>query len=178
MQSSNPAIAVLNRQAGAFNFGGTDLAATISGTTTKALILVALTLICGFFSMNYSIYAVYTTGQVPSLLVYGSLIAALVVAMITIFKPQSSPITAPIYAVLEGVALGALSGIFEIKYPGIASTAVLSTFVVVISMLALWKFKIIVPTARFRAIITGAVAGVAVLYIICLLYTSPSPRDA
>ena len=86
--------------------------------------------------------------------------------MITIFKPQSSPITAPIYAVLEGVALGALSGIFEIKYPGIASTAVLSTFVVVISMLALWKFKIIVPTARFRAIITGAVAGVAVLYII------------
>ena len=96
MQSSNPAIAVLSRQAGAFNFGGTDLAATISGTTTKALILVALTLICGFFSMNYSIYAVYTTGQVPSLLVYGSLIAALVVAKITIYRPQSSPITSPI----------------------------------------------------------------------------------
>lgn len=166
MQSSNPAIAVLNRQAGAFNFGGTDLAATISGTTTKALMLVALTLICGFFAMNYSIYSVYTTGQVPSLLLYGSLIAGLVVAMITIFKPQSSPITAPIYAILEGVALGALSGIFEIKYPGIASTAVLSTFVVVMTMLALWKFKIIVPTARFRAIITGAVAGVAILYII------------
>ena len=54
----------------------------------------------------------------------------------------------------------------ELKYPGIVSTAVMSTFAVVLAMLALWKFKVIVPTARFRSIVTGATAGVFVLYLL------------
>lgn len=166
MQSSNPAIAVINREAGSFNFGGADLAATISGTTTKSLLLVAVTLITGYFSMIYTLSEILYTYQTPNVLIYGSAIAALIVAVITIFKPRTAPITAPIYAILEGVALGSLSAVFELKYPGIASTAVLSTFVVVITMLALWKFKIIVPTARFRSILTGAIAGVAMVYLL------------
>ncbi len=169
MQSSNPAIAVMNRQAGAYNFGGNDVAASISGTTTKSLMLVLITMVCGYFSMNYSLNMLYTEGVVPTTLTYGSVFAAFIVAMITMFKPQYSPITAPIYAVLEGVALGSLSGMFELKFPGIVSTAVLSTFVVVMTMLCLWKFKVIVPTARFRAILTGAVGGICVLYIIDMI---------
>ena len=168
LQSSNPAIAVARNQAGTFNFGGEALGATIQGTTTKAIVLVALTLVVGLFAMNYTMNCLMY-GVMPTFLMYGSLIAGVVVAFITIFKPTTAPITAPIYAVLEGAALGSLSAIFELKYPGIVTTAVLSTFVVVMSMLALWKFKVIVPTQKFKAVITGAITGIFVLYIINLV---------
>ena len=157
MQSSNPAISVIRKNAGVYNFGGTEAGATISGTTTKSIVLVALTLIIGYFAMNYTINSVYTTGQVPNGLMLGSVILGFIVALVTIFKPTAAPITAPIYAVLEGGALGSLSGIFEIQYPGI--------------MLALWKFKIIVPTQRFRSIITGAIGGICVLYIANMIFS-------
>lgn len=168
LQSSNPAIAVARNQAGTFNFGGEALGATIQGTTTKAIVLVALTLVVGLFAMNYTMNSLMY-GVMPTFLMYGSLIAGVVVAFITIFKPTTAPITAPIYAVLEGAALGSLSAIFELKFPGIVTTAVLSTFVVVMSMLALWKFKVIVPTQKFKAVITGAITGIFVLYMINLV---------
>ena len=168
LQSSNPAIAVARNQAGTFNFGGEALGATIQGTTTKAIVLVALTLVVGLFAMNYTMNSLMY-GVMPTFLMYGTLIAGVVVAFITIFKPTTAPITAPIYAVLEGAALGSLSAIFELKYPGIVTTAVLSTFVVVMSMLALWKFKVIVPTQKFKAVITGAITGIFVLYMINLV---------
>ena len=171
MQSSNPAIGVITREAGSYNFGGIDAAATLSGTTTKALIFVTVTLLAGYFSLVYTVNYIYNMQAMPTLLMYGSLIAAFVVAMITIFKPQSSPITAPIYAVLEGVALGSLSASFELRFPGIVITAVISTFVVVMVMLALWKMKIIVPTARFRSVLIGAMSAICVLYLINFAFT-------
>lgn len=167
MQSSNPAMRVIATQAGQFNFGGVEAAATVSGTATKSLILVALTFIVGFFAMNYTFGLIYSgNAGFANTLAIGSAIATFAIAMLTIFKPQLSMYTAPLYAVLEGVALGVISAVFEFKYPGIVSTAVISTFAVVLVMLALWKFKIIVPTAKFRAIVTGATLAVAVIYIL------------
>ena len=42
-----------------------------------------------------------------------SAIGGFIVAMITIFKPTAAPVTAPIYAALEGVFLGAISQIYR-----------------------------------------------------------------
>lgn len=170
MHSTNPAIGVLTRSAGQINFGGEEAAATVSGTTTKSLLLVALTMVTGYWSMVFTRNYIYANMAAPTLLIYGSLIAALIVAFVTIFKPQYSPVTTPVYAVLEGVALGSLSSMFELKFPGIVTTAVLSTFVVVLCMLFLWKTKLIVPTARFRAVVTGATVGICVLYLINMLF--------
>ncbi len=166
MQSSNPALSAMRSAAGAYNFGGIEAGATIQGTTTKSLALVALTMVTGYISMMYTLGQMYMMQAPSGLLMYGTLIGAFIVAIVTCFKPQFSPITAPIYAVLEGGALGTISAYFELQYPGIATTAVMSTFVVVISMLALWKFKVIVPTQRFKAIMAGAVTGVFVIYLI------------
>ena len=51
--------------------------------------------------------------------------------MITIFKPTVAPWTAPVYAAMEGVFLGAISQIVEMRfheaYPGIALQAVMLT---------------------------------------------------
>ena len=171
MQSSNPAISVIRNTAGAYNFGGLEQGASISGTTTKSILLVLVTLISVYFSMNYTMSSIWNTQTIPSALMYGSLILGVIVAFVTIFKPNLAPITAPIYAVLEGGALGSLSGVFEFKYPGIVSTAVMSTFVVVLTMLFLWKFRIVVPTQKFKSIITGAVGAIAVLYLINMVFS-------
>ncbi|WP_308498006.1 Bax inhibitor-1/YccA family protein [uncultured Anaerobiospirillum sp.] len=170
MNTSNPAMGVLDKAAsGAYNFGGVGEVATVRGATTKAILLVALTFVVGYFSMLYSFGYMFQNGATPKALLIGSVIVSVIIAFVTIFKPQYSNFTAPAYAVAEGVALGCISATFELKYPGIVSTAVMSTFVVVLSMLALWKFKVIVPTARFRAVITGAVVGVAILYTLNIL---------
>lgn len=167
MALSNPAMGVLGRAAsGEFNFGGLAETATLSGTTTKSILLVAITFIVGYGSLNYSMGYLEANGAAPNLLMYGAIIAALVVALITIFKPEASPFTAPAYAVCEGAALGTLSAFFEHRFPGIVATAVMSTFVVLMAMLALWKFRLIVPTARFRSVVIGATCGIAILYLL------------
>lgn len=161
---------VLNKAAsGEYNFGGVGDVATVKGATTKAILLVALTFVVGYASMMYSFYYMFSNGAVPKLLMYTGIIASVIIAFVTIFKPHLSNYTAPAYAVAEGIALGCISAVMELKYEGIVSTVVMSTFVVVMCMLALWKFNIIVPTARFRAVITGAVCGVAVLYILNII---------
>ena len=169
MQSSNPAIAVLNREAGTFNFGGTEATATVSGTANKSLLLVAVTMICGYLSMNYALQNLATAGSTLKTIMTISVILALIVALVTCFKPNFSPVTAPLYAVLEGAGLGTISAFFETRYPGIVSTAVMATFVVVMCMLALWKFRVIVPTAKFRAVVIGATTGIFILYILSFI---------
>src|SRR3546814_5969463 len=51
-------------------------------------------------------------------------IGGFIVAMVTVFKKTWAPITAPLYALLEGFFIGGISAIFEAKYPGIVMQAV------------------------------------------------------
>ena len=48
--------------------------------------------------------------------------------MVTVFKKEWSPVTAPAYALLEGLALGSISAILELRFPGIAIQSVGLTF--------------------------------------------------
>src|SRR5947207_12151171 len=49
----------------------------------------------------------------------GGVFGGFVVALVTIFKEQWAPLTAPLYALLEGLALGGISGTCEGTYPGV-----------------------------------------------------------
>lgn len=168
MRSSNPAMQAIAQSAGSVNFGGQELAATMSGSIYKSIFAVVLTFVVAALTFSKVPYIVSSVESLNGYVI-GSVIVAFIVALITIFKPSVSPITTPIYAVVEGFALGVLSFYTELMYPGIVSTAVISTFCVVLSMLVLWKFRIVVPTQKFRSIITGAVCGIALLYIVNML---------
>ena len=85
-------------------------------------------------------------------------------AIITIYKKTWAPYTVSLYALLEGLALGGISQIFETEYPGIVSQAVLLTFGILAALLLLYKTRIIKPTENFKLGIAAATGGVVFVY--------------
>jgi uncharacterized YccA/Bax inhibitor family protein len=91
-----------------------------------------------------------------------------VVAFATIFKKEWSPVTAPIYAALEGLALGGLSSVFEMKYPGIAMQSVGLTFTTLAAMLVAYRTGLIKATEKFKLGVVAATGAIALYYLIGL----------
>ncbi len=96
-------------------------------------------------------------------------IGAFVLVIITQFKPHWSPITAPAYAIMEGLLLGSFTTIMEGFIPGIGTQAISLTLGVLFLMLGLYKWGIIRPTEKFRSIIIGAVMTIALFYLATFL---------
>ena len=138
---------------------------TVEGTVNKTGILLALLVIAAgwvwWFSYNNP------TVIMPYMLVgtFGGFIALL----ITMFKKDVAPITAPIYAILEGFAIGGISALFEAQYPGIVTQAVCLTFTTMFGMLFLYKFNIIRVTDNFRRGVIAATMGIALVYIAAMI---------
>jgi len=103
----------------------------------------------------------------PFLLV--GLLGGLIACLVGIFKPATTPVAAPLYAVLEGLALGAISQIFQTQYRGIVVNALLLTFGVLALMLMLYTSRTIRVTSGLVKGIVAATAAVAVVYFIDLL---------
>ncbi len=103
----------------------------------------------------------------------GGAIVGLIIAIVLAFKPQLSSYLAPVYALAEGVFLGAISAYYNNAFattaPGIVMQAVGLTFGVVIAMFALYRFGVIKATEKFKAIVFTATAGIAVFYLISMV---------
>lgn len=174
-ESSNPALT--NNQA-LSQFGRDMLASrsdvtTLAGVMNKTGILIVLALCAG--ASGYSLVA-----TVPSITWY-SCIAAFVICLGIGFllagKPQLAPIVAPIYAIVEGLFLGSLTGALDRTLAGmgynvaggLALQALVITMGVAIAMLGLYYARILRPTKTFVAVIYTATAGVMIIYVISFL---------
>src|SRR6266508_833727 len=94
----------------------------------------------------------------------GAAIAGLVVAIATFVRPQWSPVTGPLYALLEGVFLGLVSMVFEASYPGIATLAIFATYMVA---LVLGLFGMRVPLLNDASPL-GILISVAIVVVAAL----------
>jgi uncharacterized YccA/Bax inhibitor family protein len=99
---------------------------------------------------------------------WGSLLVALVVMIVTVVRPQWVKVTGPIYALVEGVLVGAISKIYSDFYDGIILQAVLATFAVFVAMLFLYASRIIKVTQKLRSGIILATAGIFFFYLISI----------
>ncbi|MCA9803741.1 MAG: Bax inhibitor-1/YccA family protein [Cyanobacteria bacterium HKST-UBA02] len=132
---------------------------TLEGTATKAAGLLAMTVAAAAASWVFGI----SLG-----ICMVSVLVAFVVALVVIFNPRSAPFLSPVYAVLEGVALGGVSAIYEAKYPGIVMNAVGLTFGVFATMLFLYRTRLIQATENFKLGVVSATGAIALLYIVDL----------
>jgi uncharacterized YccA/Bax inhibitor family protein len=164
-KTSNPALGTKTFQDAAVRYGGAIDAAnrmTLNGTVNRTGIL----LICAFATAAYTWRAFMQThdpADVSGLLMIG-VFGGFITAMITIFKQSWAPITAPIYALMEGLFLGGISAFLELRYPGIAVQAVGLTFGTLLTMLVLYSSGLIRVTNKLRIGIIAATGGIALFY--------------
>lgn len=140
-------------------------AMTVKGTLQKFGFLFLMVMGTAFYSWKEFAGG----GNVQPLILIGA-IGGLIVAIVMMFKKEWAPWLAPAYALLEGLFVGAISAYYNFAFaeqaPGIVINAVGLTFGTAIAMYLLYSFKIIKATAKFKAIIITATAGIAVFYLI------------
>lgn len=140
-----------------------DGAMTLNGTINKTAFLLVLTLAGALYTWSMFFASNGTANMMPY--VWGGAIGGLVVAMVTIFKKTWSPFTAPLYAGLEGVFIGALSAMFEQRFPGIVMQAVGLTFGTLAALLLAYRSGLIKVTENFKLGVVAATGGIFLLYM-------------
>ncbi|MDR1264447.1 MAG: Bax inhibitor-1/YccA family protein [Propionibacteriaceae bacterium] len=96
-------------------------------------------------------------------------LAAFIIPMVGAFRRSVGPVFAFVYAIAEGIFLGAISGLFELYYPGIIFQAVIATFVAAGATLAAFHFGQVRLTGKVRKVLfisLLAFAGVALVNLI------------
>ena len=138
---------------------------TANGTFAKTFVLFLLVLAGGAVGWA-QVNPAPTTQQVqfPGW-IWLCVLAAFGVAMVCVFKPKLSPFLGPVYALLEGVFLGAISKLFELHWNGIVFQAVLAVVGVFFATLALYVFGVVKVTRKFQMVVIGATCGIFLLYL-------------
>ncbi len=135
---------------------------TVEGTAAKT----ALALVVLVAAASWTWQAAWAGD--PSLGIYtmAGILGGLVVAMVTVFKKEWAPATTPLYAALEGLALGGISATFEARYPGIVMNAVLCTMGTLGALLAAYRSGVIRATENLKLGIVAATGGIMMVYLV------------
>uniref|UniRef100_UPI0032164D6D Bax inhibitor-1/YccA family protein n=1 Tax=uncultured Draconibacterium sp. TaxID=1573823 RepID=UPI0032164D6D len=169
-KSSNP---VLKEKIFSRDYMAQSDVMTVNGTMNKTSILLLLVVASAVFTWNKFFDAIAIdpangmAAVAPWLAIGG--IGGFVAVLVTVFRPQSSGISAPIYAILEGLFLGGISAIFEMQYGGIVMRAVVLTLAVFVIMLFLYRSGTIKVTQKFKMGIFAATGGIALVYLISFI---------
>lgn len=136
---------------------------TVEGTLNKTVILFALLVASAAF-----VWGLLFNGMIALALplMIGGLFGAFIVGLVTSFRPQSARITAPIYAILEGFAVGGISAIMQSAYHGIVGQAIVATLAVAGIMLGIYRSGLIKVTDKLKMGVIGATGAIAVIYMI------------
>jgi len=141
---------------------------TIQGTVNKTGVLLLFVVVTAAWTWGLS-HSETPGAAMPWMM--GGLLLGFVTAMVTVFKQTWAPITAPIYALCEGLALGGISALFERSYPGIAIQAVSLTFGVLFVLLLAYKTGIVRATRGFKLGVIAATGAIALVYLVNMVMT-------
>jgi len=140
---------------------------TVNGVAWASGALIVLVLAAGVFGWSSSSSSpddLQIPGWLPIVAIGG-----LGVAILTIFKPNLARFTAPLYALLEGALLGAISKVYNDQYDGIVVQAIGLTVGVFLVMLFLFSTRIIRVTEKLRMGIVAATVGVMLVYVLSMV---------
>lgn len=143
---------------------------SVRGTINKFGFLL-LMIIAGA-AYSWHLFEQAQTGLMNTLMMVG-IFGGLITAIAISFKPNWAPYLAPLYGLLEGLFVGAISAIlnaaFAEKYPGLVMQAVGLTFGVAIAVFLLYNFRIIRATEKFKSVIIAATMGIALFYLLTMV---------
>lgn len=154
MKSGNPTLST--KMFESTRVGAGQEVMTAEGAYQKTMILLALCV--GSASFTWS------AGGMKFIIV--GLIGGLILALVTIFKKEWSMVTAPLYAIFEGIALGAISFMYQSQYPGIVLNAIMITFAVMALMLYMYASGKIKVTDKLKNGIMVATGAICLVYLV------------
>lgn len=163
MRTGNP---VLSDKAFKFDRSYSEVM-TLEGVVNKSFILLGLVLVSAYWIWS-KFFETFSVADISGYMMIG-IFGGLIAAMITVFKPNIANITAPVYAVLEGLALGGISAFMETRYPGIVIQAVSLTFLIFFTLLAIYRTGVIKVTDNFRLMVVSATGGIFLLYMLDII---------
>lgn len=146
--------------------GGLMTVAGTANATIMLLVLVIASATVTWFSISEPEPGVITF---PVGWVIGGVLVGLVAALVGTFKPRLARIAGPVYAVAEGVVVGAVSRAYEAQYSGIVLQAVGATMGVFVVMLLLYRSRVIRVTDRTRRIVMGMMLGLMAFYLVSFI---------
>lgn len=138
---------------------------TLNGTVNKTAVLLVLTMLTAAFAWTQAMTPQGELAPGFSVYVWGGLIGGLVIAMVTVFKKTWAPVTAPLYALVEGFFLGAISAMYNHLYEGIVLQAVMLTFGTLFAMLMAYRSGLIKATENFKLGVVAATGGIMLVYL-------------
>jgi uncharacterized YccA/Bax inhibitor family protein len=162
MRSGNPAL-----NANTFTKIGTYEGAdkmTINGTVNKTIIMTVLLTLTAAWAWNR--FDLAAGGAPPTGWLIGSGLGGLVVGLITVFKKTWAHITAPLYAMVEGIFLGIISMFAETAFPGIVIQAVALTMGVLFALLMAYRSGLIKVTENFKLGVVAATGAIGLIYLV------------
>ena len=143
-------------------------AMTLGGTVNKTGILLLLVVMTGWFSWSHSVAPTGTLAPSASLYLFGGMIGGFVMALVTVFKKTWAPVTAPAYALLEGLFLGAISAQYDARFHGIVLQAVVLTIGTLAALLLAYRTGAIRATENFKLGVVAATGGICLIYLVTL----------
>ncbi len=167
MRSGNPVLkdntfldlssgAVVTRDAGTMS---------LNGTVNKTGFLLLLSVLTAAFAWSQTLTPTGELAAGAKVYLWGGLIGGLVLALVTAFKKEWSPVTAPLYAIAEGFFLGAISAIYNAQFQGIVMQAVLLTFGTLFALLFAYRSGLIRATENFKLGVVAATGGIMLVYL-------------
>lgn len=159
MRTSNPALSE-STFSNVLDYGTTSESMTIQGTVNKSAILIGCILLTA--SITWSQMA---NGGLVLVLMITGLIGGLIAAIVTAFKKQWSPYTAPAYALFEGLFLGGISAFMNEMYNGIVMQAVALTLGTFFALLMAYRSGLIRATENFKLGIVAATGAIGLIYL-------------
>ncbi len=168
MKTSNPALSENTfRNLSGARYGGLideSTRMTLSGTVNKTGILLLCAIATAAWTWHLFLQSRDMAAVAPLMML--GLFGGFICAMVTVFKKEWSAVTAPVYALLEGLMLGGFSAFLDLRYPGIAMEAVSLTFGTLFVLLFAYRSGLIPVTQKFRLGIVAATGGIMVFYLL------------
>jgi len=137
---------------------------TLQGVVNKTFLLLFFVVASASVSWQY-LLTMTDFDNLGKTLIFCSLLS-FSVGFVMVINNKSSRYLAPVYSVIEGFLLGIVSAIAEIAFPGIVIQAIVITVGIFLSLLIIYKLRIIRPTENFKLIVSSITSGIAFFYLI------------
>lgn len=137
---------------------------TVNGAVNRTAILLSLVMIAAALAWNWT-----SGGQLnPHLLAVTATGLGFVLGLVVVFKKEWAPVTAPIYSLCQGFALGGVSFTLERAYPGVALQASMLTFGILLALLGAYRLGWIRASEKFKAVVIASTLGIGLVYLVSM----------